>query len=95
MSPLKAVVTHTVQIKNYFSFEPQREREKRGLKTDADPDTVTQCLCAEALPKFLTKLVSLRRKYPEQRILISKADASDAFGNVRVDPDEAHNFCTR
>ena len=24
---------------------------------------------------------------------MSKADASDAFRNVRVDPDQAHNFC--
>ena len=48
---------------------------------------------AEALPKFLTELVSLRRKYPDQRILMRKADVSDAFRNVRLDPDEAHNFC--
>ena len=95
MSPLKAVVTHTVQIKNYFSFEPQREREKRGLKTDADPDTVTQCLCAEALPKFLTELVSLRRKYSDQRILMNKADVSDAFRNVRVDQTKTTISATR
>ena len=25
--------------------------------------------------------------------MVSKADASDAFRNVRVDPDQAHNFC--
>ena len=50
-------------------------------------------MCAEALPKFLTELVSLRKTYPEQRVLIPKADVSDAFRNVRVDPDEAHNFC--
>ena len=37
------------------------------------------------------ELVSLRRKYPDQRILMNKADVSDR--NVRVDPDEAHNFC--
>lgn len=24
---------------------------------------------------------------------MSKADVSDAFGNVRVDPDNAHNLC--
>ena len=47
---------------------------------------------AEALPKFLTELVSLRKKYPDQRILMSKADVSDALRNVRVGPDEAHNF---
>ena len=52
-----------------------------------------QCLCAEALPKFLEELVSQRKKYPTKRILMSKTDASDAFRNVRIDPDEAHNFC--
>ena len=50
-------------------------------------------MCAEALPNFLTELISLRRKYPDQRILVSKTDVSDAFRNVRVDPDEANNFC--
>ena len=42
---------------------------------------------------MLEELVSLRQKYPAERILMSKADASDAFRNVRVDPDKAHNFC--
>ena len=39
------------------------------------------------------QLVTLRKKLPVKRILMSKADASDAFRNVRVDPDEARNFC--
>lgn len=26
-------------------------------------------------------------------MLLSKADVSDAFRNVRFDPDEAHKFC--
>ena len=38
-------------------------------------------------------LVSLRQKQPTERILISKANVSDAFRNVRVDPDQALNFC--
>ena len=37
--------------------------------------------------------VSLRNKFPEKRILMSKADVSDAFRNLGVDPDNAHNFC--
>ena len=56
-------------------------------------DTVPLCLSAEALPKLLMELVSLERKYPDQRILMSKADVSGAFQNVRVDPDKAHKFC--
>ena len=46
-----------------------------------------------SVAKFLVELVSLRKKYPTKRILMSKADLSDAFRNVRVDPYEAHkNF---
>ena len=35
----------------------------------------------------------LRKKFLNKRILMSKADVSDAFRNVQVDPDQAHNFC--
>ena len=35
-----------------------------------------------------------KKKIPETIILMSKADVSDAFRNVRTDPDEAHNFCS-
>ena len=56
----------------------QSRDNKGGLNGDTDPDTVPQCLCAEALPKFLDKLVTLRKKFPEKRILMSKADVSDA-----------------
>ena len=38
------------------------------------------------------ELVSLRKKYPTKRILMSKADVSDAYPRVRIDPDGAHNF---
>lgn len=50
-------------------------------------------LCAEALPKFLAELASLRKTYPTERILMSKAGVSDAFWNVTRDPDEVHHFC--
>ena len=93
MSPLGAVVTHKVRTIYDFSFETRSKGKKGGLNADSDSDTVPEWLCAEALPKFLTELVSLRKTYPEQRVLIPKADVSDAFRNVRVDPDEAHNFC--
>ena len=52
VSPLGAVVTHKVRIINDFSFETQSKRKKGGLNADTDPDTVPQCSCAEALPKF-------------------------------------------
>ena len=52
-------------------------------------------MCAEALPKFLTELVSLRRKYSDQRILMNKADVSDAFRNVRVDQTKTTISATR
>ena len=79
VSPLAAVVNHKVWIIHDFSFEAQSKGTKGGLNADTDPDAVQQCLCGEALPKFLTELVSLRKKYPNKRILMSKADVSDAF----------------
>ena len=33
----------------------------------------------------------MRKKDPTKRILISKANVSDAFWNGRIDPDEAQN----
>ena len=33
------------------------------------------------------------KEFSAKRILMSKSDVSDAFRNVRIDPDEAHNFC--
>ena len=94
MSPLGVVVTHKVQIVNDYSFpfEAQNRKTKGGLNVDTESDSVPQCLCAEALPKFLVELVSLRKKYPTKRILMSKADVSDAYPRVRIDPDGAHNF---
>ena len=86
-------MTHKVRIINDLSFDVQSRENKGGLNGGTDPDTVPQCLCAEELPKFLDERVTLRKKLPEKRILMSKADASDAFRNVRVDPDEPNNFC--
>ena len=86
-------MTHKVRIINDLSFDEQSREKKGGLNGDIDPDTAPQCLCAEALPKFLDELVTLRKKLSENRILMSKVDLSDAFRNVRVDLDKAHNFC--
>ena len=93
MSPLGSVVTHKVRTINDVSFEMQNKTTKGGLNADTVSDSVPQCLCAEALPKFLTELVSLRIKFPTKRILMSKAGVSDAFRNVRINRHEAHNFC--
>ena len=49
----------------------QSLEKKGGLNGDTYLDTVPQCLCAEALPKFLDELVTSRKKFPEQRILMS------------------------
>ena len=61
VSPLGVVVTHKVRIINEFSFEAQTRKNKGGLNADTDTDSVPQCLCAEALPKLLAELVSLRK----------------------------------
>ena len=66
--PLGAVVTHKVRIITYFSFKVQNKTMKGGPSAGTDPDSVRQCLCAEALPKFLTELVSLRIKFPTEDI---------------------------
>ena len=58
-----------------------------GSTENTDPDTVPQCLCAHALPRFLDELVTLRNSLQVERILMSEANESDAFRNVRVDPD--------
>ena len=64
-----------------------------GVNRDTDPDTTPQCLCALALSKFLAELGTPRKKFLVKRILMSKADVSIAFRNVREDPDDANNFC--
>ena len=66
---------------------------KGGVNGDTNPDSVSQCLYAHALPKFSDLLVVLRKIFPVERILMSKADVADAFRNVRVQPDQAHNSC--
>ena len=93
MSPLAAIVTCKVRIKIGLSFDEQRRGKNGGLNGNTDPDTVPQCLCAHALSKFLDELVALRKKFPVERILMSKADVVDPFRNVRVHPDQAHSFC--
>ena len=94
VASLGAVVTSKVRIINDFSFDPNTARcTKGGLNWDTLTQDIPRCLCGEALPKLLAETVRLRIKYPLKRILISKADVSDAFRNVRVAPEQANKFC--
>ena len=61
LPPLAAVVTHKVRIISDFSFAEESRDKKGGLNRDTYLDTVPQFLCAQALPKFLDELVTLRK----------------------------------
>ena len=63
------------------------------LNADTDADSIPPVLCAETLPKVISEIVGLRQKCPTRRVLMSKADVSDAFQSVRIGPNEAHSFC--
>lgn len=78
---------------NDLSFDFDNRRVKGGLNADTDENSTPPSLCAEALPNFLTELVSLRAANPNLRIFMATTDVNDAYRNVRVDPDQAHNFC--
>lgn len=67
--------------------------QKVGLNADKDVDSVSPGRCTEALPKVLTELVSWRATKSILRLLMAPVDVNDAYRNVRVDSDKAHNFC--
>ena len=92
VSPVGVVVTHKPRVINDLSFNPTDRTKKGGLNADTNADTIPPCLCAGALPGFLTALVSLRAKCPKLRLLMATTDVNDAFRNVRINPDQAHNF---
>jgi len=94
VAPLGAVVTNKVRLIHDHSFETDTFRgNKGGINKDTLIEDVPKCLCGEALPKLLAELTGLRVKFPSKRILLSKADVSDAFRNVRVDAEQAKKFC--
>ena len=94
MAPLGAVVTHKVRIINDYSFESGAARgQKGGLNRDTLTEEVPKCLCGEALPALLKAITDLRITFPHLRILLAKADVTDAFRNVRIAPHQAQNFC--
>ena len=94
VSPLATQVTHKVRVINDLSFEVANRGTKGGANGDTDSDANPRCLRAEALPK-LVEIVRLSKNYHKERILMSTADVSDVFRNVRVDPDQAHNLATQ
>ena len=94
VAPLGAVVTQKVRIINDYSFEPEAPRgTKGGVNRDTITEDIPSCLCGEALPSLLEEIVRLRVKYPNKRILLAKADVTEAFRNVRVSPEHAQKFC--
>ena len=94
VAPLGAVVTHKVRIINDYSFDPSTARgNKEGLKRETVSEEVPPCLCREALLALLNVLKDLRLRFPNRRILLVKADVTEAFRNVRVAPDQAQTFC--
>ena len=94
VAPLSAVVTHTVRIINDYSFEAGAARGKKGgLNRDTLTEEVAKCLCGDALPALLKALTDLRIRFPHLRLLLAKADVTDAFRNVRIAPHQAKNFC--
>ena len=93
VAPLGAVVTHKVRITNDYSFDPSTARgEKGGLNRDTVSEEVPPCLCEKALPTLLNVLTGLRIRFPNRRILLAKADVTEAFRNVRVAPDQDRFF---
>ena len=60
-SQLAVVATHNARILNDSSFAERSRENKGGLSGDADPNTVPQRLCAQALPTFVDELVTLRK----------------------------------
>ena len=69
-------------------------RAKKGcLDAETNVDSVPPSLCAEALPEFLTELVSLRAENPKLCLFMATTDVNDAYRNVRIDPNQVHNFC--
>ena len=91
--PLGAVVTHKVRVTNDLSSDLFNRANKGGLDAETDVNSVPPSLCAEALPKFLTEPVSLREETPKLCLLMATTDVNDAYRNVRIDTNQAHNFC--
>ena len=86
-------MTYKVRVINDLSFNLFNRARKGGLNAETDVNSVPPSLCAEALPEFFTELLSLRAKNPKLRLRMATTDVNDAYRNVRIDPNQAHNFC--
>ena len=86
-------MTHKVRVINDLSFDLFNKAKKWGLYAETDVNSVPPSLCAEALPEFLTELMILRAENPKLRLLVVITDVYDAYRNVRIDPNQAHNVC--
>lgn len=94
VEPSGAILTRTLRIINYVSFDPDSTRgSTSGIDLDTIPDEVPRCSCGEALSKFLAKIASLQVKFRDERISLSKPDVPDRFRNVRESPQHAQQFC--
>ena len=88
------MVTHKVRIINDYSFDRSTARgEKGGLNRDTVSEEVPPCLCGETLPALLNVLIDLQIRFPSRRILLAKANVTEAFRNVRVALDQTQKFC--
>ena len=93
VAPLRAVVTHKVGIIDDYSFDPSTASgEKGGLNRDTVSKEVPPCLCGEALSALLNVLTDLQIRFLNHRILLAKADVTEAFRNVRAAPGQAQMF---
>lgn len=80
--PLGTVVTYKLYLPVQLLFYPGlASGTKEGLKGYGDRRSA-QRLCSEALPSFLAKTTGPRTKYPNERMLQSKAQVANTFPNT-------------
>ena len=91
--PLETVVTHKVRVINKLYFDLFNRAKKGELNAETDVNSVPPSLCAEALLEFLTNLLNLKAENPKLCLLMVTTDVNDAYRNVKIDPNQAHNFC--
>lgn len=80
----------------YFAFNPlDRDLDSstvNNIDTGVDMQGAAMSL-PESASSNITRVSTSQTEIPEtHRILFSKADAFEAFYNVRVNPDHAHNL---
>lgn len=91
IGPIGVVVSHKVRIINHFFNPDTHGKTKCGLSLDTVSEETLKCLCGEALPKLLNHIVL--SEIPDKRILLPKADVTNAFRNIRIAPEDAYYCC--